>query len=211
MTLSPLFADVSSNNASFDAGTYRDAGHIVIAIKATEGVHYVNPEHRPWCMDAGARRVAIVHYHFARPDLGDGPESEARHLLEVALPLAGGRDYLALDLERALPAGFAHDPAWSRAFCAEVRARSRFRLILYANRSTLQSVAGDWLSYQPGRFWDADWSRDPDFAPAGGLCVIRQQSGVTSGVPPFALPGVGPCDVNVARGGFWRAVLQNSR
>ena len=211
MNPSPLFADLSSNNAGFDATAYRDAGHIVVAIKATEGIHYVNPEHRPWCMDAGARRVGIVHYHFARPDLDDGPEEEARHFLEVALPLAGGRDWLALDVERATPAGWTHDPAWSHAFDAEVARRSRFHTILYANRSTLQSVPGDWLDYKPGHFWDADWSRDPDFAPPGGVCVIRQQSGVTAGIPPFSLPGVGPCDVDVARGGFWRTVLSHSR
>lgn len=209
----PLFADLSDNNASFSAGAYRDAGHVVVAIKATEGVTYVDPEHRPWCLDAGARRVAVVHYHFARPDLGDTPEQEADHFLEVALPLAGGRDYLALDLERAAPAGWQHDPAWSKAFDQRVQSRSRFHVILYANRSTLAATpdAAAWLAGGKLRFWDADWTDAQDYAPPPGVVAIRQQSGVTAGKPPYSLPGCGPCDVDVARGAFWRAVNEKAR
>ena len=211
MTTSPQFADLSSNNQEFDTATYRRAGHVVVAIKATEGVQYVNPEHRPWSYAAGIWRVAVVHYHFARPDLGNTPASEAARFLEVALPLAGGRDYLALDLERATPAGYTHDPAWSKGFDAYVQTHSRYRIILYASRSTLQLVprASDWLAQDQPRFWDADYGRDADYAPEGGVCVIRQQSGVTAGPPPYSLPGVGPCDVDVARGAWWHDILGN--
>ena len=211
MVPNPLFADLSSNNAYFHAGQYRDAGHLVVAVKATEGVGYVNPEHRPWCYDAGAHRVGVIHYHFARPDQGNTPDSEARLFLEVALPLAGGRDFLALDLERATPQGWAHDPAWSHAFDRHVQQHSRFHTILYASRSTLELSAGPWLDYTPGRVWDADWSLEPDYAPPDMLTVIRQQSGVTAGRPPYQLPGCGPCDIDVARGGFWSNIIDRSR
>ena len=123
------------------------------------------------------------------------------------MPLAGGRDYLALDLERATPAGWGHDPAWSAGFDRYVQAHSRFHTILYANRSTLESNPGEWLVGDDRRIWDADWSKAPDFAPPGTWCAIRQQSGQTAGVPPFELPGCGPCDVDVARGAFWRYIL----
>lgn len=211
--LSPLFADISSNNSEFDAQAYRDAGHLVVAIKATQDTVYVNPDHRAWCYQAGAKHISIVHYHFATPDTGTTAEEEARHFLSVVLPLAGGRDFLALDLERAVRAGWAHDPAWSKAFDSYVQEMSRFHTILYGSRATLQinDDAGAWLAGDLLRFWDADWSTDRDFAPKGGVAAIRQQSGVTSGVPPFALPGVGPCDVDVARGAFWQQILLNSK
>jgi hypothetical protein len=209
--VSPLFADISSNNAYFHAREYREAGHLVVAVKATEGTAYVNPEHRPWCYQAGAERVAVIHYHFARPDLGTPADAEASHFLEVALPLAGGRDFLALDLERATPGGWQHDPAWSHEFDRYIQQHSRFHTILYASRSTLGLSGGPWLDYQPGRVWDADWSYDSDYAPPGMLTVIRQQSGLTAGRPPFELPGVGPCDVDVARGGFWSHIIDKSR
>lgn len=208
MSLSLLFADLSSNNREFEPVQYRRAGHVIVAIKATEGLSYVNPEHRPWCYGAHATRVAVIHYHFARPDLGNDPAREADFFLEVALPLAGGRDFLALDLERAVPAGWSHDPAWSLRFDERIRERSRFHTILYASRSTLQS-SDKWLGGPLRRVWDADYGLDADYAPAGYEVACRQQSGVTAGRPPYELDGVGPCDVNVARGAFWELVLHN--
>ena len=208
MSLSPLFADISSNNEPPDFTEYSRNGHILVAIKATEGVSYVNPDHRAWCYGAQVHRIAVIHYHFARPDLGNKASDEADRFLEVALPLAAGRDYLALDLERGTPDGWSHDPAWSHEFDTRVRAKSRFHTILYASRATLASGTG-WLMGPPARVWDADWSEDPDYAPNGMTVAIRQQSGVTSGVPPYGLPGIGACDVDGARGLFWHAAVRN--
>lgn len=211
--LSPLLADISSNNAGFDALTYKTSGHVAIAIKATEGTAYVNPDHRGWCLAAGLEHLSIIHYHFARPDLNTNPTAEAQYFLRVALPLAGGRDFLALDVERAVPAGWSHDPGWVKAFDAYVQANSRFRTILYASRGTLEvnPDANAWLTGDDKRTWDPDWSTAPDYVLQGASVALRQQSGVTSGVKPYSLTGVGPCDVNVARGAFLQQLLTNAR
>ncbi|MGH2876222.1 MAG: GH25 family lysozyme [Solirubrobacteraceae bacterium] len=210
MVPSRLFADLSSNNSEFHAGPYQAAGHVIVAIKATEGAGYVNPDHRPWCLAAGGHRMHVVHYHFARPDLGHLPETEARFFLEVALPLTGGRDYLVLDLERAVPAGWQHDPAWSRQFDHHVQLRSRFRTILYSPRATLQSNPGPWLVGDDQRVWDADWSAGPDFAPPGMTVAFRQFTDGELGPDPHELPGVGRCDVNEARGATWLEILAHT-
>ena len=202
---SPLFADISSNNPSFDAAQYRAAGHVAIAIKATEGTFYTNPNHRGWCLHAGWHHISVIHYHFARPDLGDGPEAEARHFLQVAHGLAGGRDYLALDLERATPQGWQHDPAWSYSFDNYIQAHSRFHTVLYANRSTLEQ-SDRWLHGDKRRVWEADWSAEHDYAPNGYGVFARQQSGDGVGPGPHSLPGVGFCDVNVLRRHAFAAV-----
>jgi lysozyme len=207
VAINPIFADLSSNNSEFHAGPYAAAGHIIVAVKATEGTRWVNPDHRPWCLAAGAKRMCVVHYHFARPDLADGPEAEAAHFLEVALPLCGGRDYLVCDVERAVPAGWAHDPAWSHAFDVHVQAHSRFRIILYASRSTLQTVPGEWLAGDDKRVWDADLGAGPDFAPAGYEVAFRQFTDGVLGPEPHSLPGVGVCDCNAARGRTWREIM----
>lgn len=205
MTFSRLFADLSSNNNAFAADVYKDTGHILVAIKSTEGVHYINPNHRGWSLRAGLNHIGVVHYHFARPDLGNPPDAEADHFLQTALRLAGGRDYLVLDLERATPAGWKHDPAWSAAFDRYVQDHSRFHTILYANKSTLtQSDA--WLVGDVRRVWDADWSSDPDFAPPGYAVAFRQFTDGVMGPEPHHLPGVGLCDVNRMSPMVFRAV-----
>lgn len=208
---SRLFADISNNNAGFNAETYRKSGHVLIAIKATEGIHFVDPDHRGWCLQAGGKHIAVVHYHFARPDLNLDAQAEARHFLSVALPLTGGRDYLVVDIERATPQGWSHDPAWTREFDLYVRKHSRFFPIVYASRSVLQQ-SDQWLTGNPKRVWDADWSTDHDFAPDGYNCVMRQFTDGVFGPEPHSLPGIeGICDVNRMSPWFFRAVAKKAR
>lgn len=210
MPFSRLFADISSNNSMWNARDYRNAGHILVAIKATEGTNYTNPYHRNWCLHAGLNWVSVVHYHFARPDQGNQPETEADHFCNAALPLAGWWDYLCVDVEEATRQGWTHDPAWVRAFDTQVRRRSRFRVIMYASRSTLQ-IADDWLSSDRRRVWDADWSNDADYAPPGYECVFRQFTDGVIGPQPHALPGVGDSDVNRMSSGMFAELTKRYR
>lgn len=205
--LSPLVADLSDNNPTPDFHAYRQAGHCCVAIKATEGTSYVNPTHREWCLEFGRLGVAIIHYHFARPDLGDSPVSEAEHFLQTALPLAGGRDFLFLDFERGLPAGFARDAAWAHEFAATVHAHSRFRCGLYGSRSWLEQ-SDEWLPDNGPRWtWDADWSTGRDYTPPGYTPALRQFTDGAFGPEPHSLPGIGIGDINIMRGRFLQAVL----
>lgn len=210
MRYSPLFADISSNNSDFNAAEYRAAGHIFVAIKATEGTGYVNPDHKGWCYAAGGHHIGIAHYHFARPDLNTDPHAEAAHFLANALPLTGGRDYLVLDQERATPRGWNADPTWSAEFDGYVQAHSRFHTILYASASTLQ-ISDHWLVGPNKRVWDAAWGSGPDYAPAGYSCVFRQFTDGVYGPEPHSLPGVGVGDVNIARGRMWAEIASHAR
>ena len=195
--LTNVFADVSSNNGPINLVTYRAAGHCLIAIKATEGTGYENPYYAKWV--AECKNMSIIHYHFA--DLTGTPEAEAAHFVTVANPLTGPHDYLAVDIERAALAGWQADPAWCAAFDKYVQAHTRFFTILYASASTLKQ-SDQWLDSPKKRVWDADWTgSDPDYAPPGYQCVIRQRSGGAE-----SLPGIGRCDVNEARGQFWTDV-----
>lgn len=207
MTNNRYFADLSSYQRTFNAVEYATAGHLLVAIKATESTNYVNPYHRGYSLRAGAEHVAVVHYHFGRPDLNpNDPEAEADWFLRNALLLAGPRDYLVLDLERAVPAGWAHDPAWSRKFDETVRSRSRFRTILYALRSTLeQGSPTSWLAGEPFRNWDPDWSTDPAWSPEGWTLAFRQFTDGVSGPGPHTFAGIGVCD-----GDYMSAQMFNS-
>lgn len=187
------FADISNNNPTFNAGRYAAAGHVLVAIKASEGLRFVDPYHRGRALRAGGRHVAVVHYHFARPDQGNAPDLEALWFLHCCAGLLGPRDYVALDLERAVPAGWQHDPAWSLKFDRTISAHSRFETILYASRSRLAG-GGQWLDGDDRRVWDADWSASPDYAPAGYQVAFRQYTDGQQGPPPRSFAGVGECD-----------------
>lgn len=190
-----LFADISSNNSEFNAAEYARAGHRAVAIKATEGTAFVNPDHGEWCLHAGLHHLAVIHYHLARPDLGDGPEAEADHFLSVALRLAGGRDYLVCDIERATPQGWSHDPAWTRTFDEYVQAHCRFHTVLYASESDLMT-SDEWLHGDKRRAWVAAWSSNPVSVPQGYGLFGRQFTDGFIGPEPHSLAGVGRCDVS---------------
>lgn len=203
----PYFADVSSAQPHVNMDEYAAAGHLAIAIKASEGVSYINPYHRGQALAAGGKHVAVIHYHFGRPDQGNAPDAEAAHFLDAAKQLAGPYDYLVLDLEEATRQGWKGDPLWSQEFDHRVRDGSRFRVILYASRSTLQ-ISDHWLVNEPAsarRVWDADWSTGPDYAPPGYQCVFRQFTNGFEGPGPHSFAGIGRCDGNRMN----RAILQH--
>ena len=195
MRYNHYFADVSAYQPNVNMHDYADAGHLLIAIKATEGLNYVNPYHRGMSYAAGARHVAVVHYHFARPDLGNSPQAEAEHFVRTVKHLGGPFDYLVLDLERGTPQGWSHDPAWSKAFDARLRELIWYRTILYASRSALQE-SHEWLYEPPFRVWDAAYGTEPDYAPPGYEVMFRQYTDGIVGPEPHTFAGIGRCDGN---------------
>lgn len=206
MYYSRYFADVSAYQPNVNMREYADAGHLLIAIKASEGLSYVNPYHRGQALAAGLEHVAVVHYHFARPDLGTQPDAEADHFLGVCGSLLGPYDYVVVDVERATPQGWQHDPAWSRAFDQRVRNFSRFKCIIYASRSVLQA-SDQWLAGAPLRVWDAAYSTEPDYAPQGYTVAFRQYTDGVVGPEPHSFAGVGQCDGNYANYDIIRHLL----
>lgn len=96
-----LFADIYSDD-HFNAHAYRSAGHRVIAIKATEGAGYVNPHHAAWVDAAHAAGLAVVHYHFCRPENGNAG-GQGAHFWNAVRPRYHRGDRLAFDLETGNP------------------------------------------------------------------------------------------------------------
>lgn len=207
--LTPVFADISSNNGSVDIHSYRQSGHCLIAVKASEGIGYVNPYHRGQVLQAAILHMSVIHYHFAHPDVNT-PEAEADHFIRATHGTLGPHDYVCLDQERATPQGWSQDPAWSHRFDKRLRELTWYKTILYASRSVLQLAPADqWLVAPPYRFWDADWSVGPDRAPAGGWVAIRQFTDGVYGPEPHTFTGIGRSDGNIARGSFWQQVLSH--
>ncbi|EFC85000.1 GH25 family lysozyme [Parafrankia sp. EUN1f] len=96
------FSDISVHNTFFNADVYKNAGHNLIIIKATEGATYVNERWEGWVKDARRAGLRVGHYHFA--SIRDSAD-QATHFLNVVNRNYRNDDILVLDLEKAsLPA-----------------------------------------------------------------------------------------------------------
>lgn len=195
MNTNRYFADISSNNHGINFDEYVKGGHIAIAIKASEGTGFVDPDHTAWTNQAHNRHLAVIHYHFGRPDLSSDPAAEAEHFHAVVHGHTSGRDMFALDLERATPRGWQHDPAWSRDFELRFRVLTGRQIALYASRSTLADFEG-FLGGSDKPIWDADWSDSPSYAPKGYRIAFRQYTDGQYGPGPHSYAGIGVCDGN---------------
>jgi lysozyme len=209
MTHSTFVADLSNNNSFYDPVSYRAAGHVLVALKASEGTGFADPDHRLWALHSGLHGIAVAHYHFGRPDLSTGKD-EADWFLHCTSGLLGPHDYVVYDGERARDGAFGLDPQHCRQFDDRIRELTRFEPILYASASQLGAGATDALGGPNRRDWCADYSSGPDTAAPGHRCVMRQFTDGVIGPDPHVLPGVGQCDVNIMRGAFARTVLANA-
>ena len=144
------FADLSSNNGAIPRSEFEGYArtHDAVAIKATEGIGYVNPyfaEQVKWCKELG---LLVVPYHFAdaatNPAL-TGAVQEGTHFVETcrAAGLRMGRrrrlwfrrDHLpgCLDYEQAHPEG--HDQLWEHYFTRAYRNHTRHGVTKWGGRS----------------------------------------------------------------------------
>lgn len=205
---SRLFADVSSNNARFDAAAYRSAGHRLIAIKATEGVSYNNPEYGPWVAAAHQHKLVVAHYHFARP--GNDAITEARHFWGVVKSRFRKGDYLVLDLEVKHPGGDARTASWAGAFVAALRSLSGHTPILYTYASFLNEVGPSVVRRTP-RVWIAQYAPAAQWPNWVSRRWAWQRTDGVNGPPPHGLPGVGKCDVSILNRRSFLRVLRYAR
>lgn len=203
------FADLSNNNESFNAAEYAHAGHVIVALKASEGARFVDPKHRGWALAAGMHHIAVIHYHFGRPDQGSGGAEEAAFFLEATHGLLGPHDFVVYDGERAANGAFGLDPAHCAQFDEHIQQHTRFHTILYASASELVANGEHALVGDNRRDWCAEYSNLPDAHAPGHVCVMRQFTDSVVGPFPHSLPGVGACDVDIMRGAFAAQVFAN--
>lgn len=180
--------DVSKWQAQPDWQAVKDSGVAYAIAKATEGWGYIDPEfRRNW---SEIRRVGIPvrgAYHFARPDLGSSPQTEADWFLEVVQPEPG--DLLALDAESV-----GGSASWCLAFLDRIWDRlSGYRALFYSYVVWINSrglAAEPRLAGYP--LWLA-WpdSNGPLYTPAPWSAVSIQQYGYVR------VPGIsGDVDAN---------------
>lgn len=188
-----LFADLSANNGGvFDARAYRSAGHIAIALKATQGTKFVDPRWSERTTAAHTHRVAVCHYHFCQLD---NPVSEARHFWDTVRPRFNHHvDRLAIDLEIGEEKDWPH---YLTELDTELIRLSGQHAIGYTFASALNRN----LRVSSGLWWAAAWGPDRPATPGAKLWGWQYAS------PPYD-PSHGPasavgiaerCDMSVMR------------
>lgn len=190
-----LFTDLSSNDGGgFNAGAYASAGHLLVMLKATEDLGFLNPDYQQWVRDAHAHRLGVAHYHFCRPENGD-PIGEARWFWHNVQPgFRAGVDRLVLDLEVGDPNTWQ---AYIEQFDAELERISTLMAILYTFGSAIGRVrvrsnkyhVASWGTQQPsgahralangGTLWAWQYT-DGQVDPSGGP---TRAAGANGGMP----------------------------
>lgn len=185
------FADLSNNNAHFDAQAYRKAGHLLVALKASEGVGFMDPLYRKRRHEAHAARLAVVHYHFARPDRHPGRaggKDEAHAFLAAIKGGVGKRDALCIDVERGSNAQASQ--GYLDEFANQLkRIYPHKPLILYRSRANHTNL-------KDSRNWVAAYDGHRMALLAGVGTWAHQFTDGTIGAEPHSCAGVGRCDIS---------------
>ena len=190
-----LFADLSANNSSFTAKSYAAAGHLAVSIKATEDHTYVSPPYARWVNDAHAHKLAVFHYHFARPEHG-GPDAQAEHFWHTVKPhFRRPGDYVVVDVETGSPAA---GKAFTTEYDKHLKKISGTHPVLYTFLSYFNE--GN-LTISSKRIWIAAWgSERPGSAHWDGLeggqdVWAWQYTDGVNGPEPHSFAGIsGSCD-----------------
>lgn len=172
-----LMADVSSIQGPIDVAALHRAGYRAIAVKATEGASYVNPNYAATVDAAHQLGMTAVHYHFGVASANG--IAQAKHFLNVVTPhVQTRRDWLAVD-DEGQPASYKQWPQpdgarlFAAAFCQVMwdeaprvgLLKRRVRRLIYGppyflRDSGVRPTHGE-------RLWVADYSGHPSLIPPG--------------------------------------------
>lgn len=147
------FVDLSSNNGphALNAPAYAKTGHVLVAVKATQGTDYVNPDWASTVHEAHLAHLPVLHYHFA----SQGPlgPSQAKFFLDRIASRFHRYDGIALDLERG--GGIMQPALFKTNFDEFCIAKGHKNLVVYTEQSYHEEHG---LAPKNGRLWIADYS-----------------------------------------------------
>lgn len=156
--------DVSHHNGAINWQLVSGTGVQFAFIKATEGTNFTDV-----ALDAnakGAKSVGIKvgFYHYAHPENGNTPETEADYFVQQTKGYTCDLAY-ALDVEgNASGIGKEQLTAWCRAFLERVKALTGKPVVLYTGASFAKTYLGPALSAYP--LWVAHYGVDTPMANA---------------------------------------------
>lgn len=128
-------------------------------MKVTEGVGFTDPKFKRNQSEARRVELPLGYYHFARPDLNNTPEGEARFFLDTVGELKEG-EIIALDYEvenRVQP-----HVDWCKKWLDYVLQKTGVKPLIYMSESVVPAF--DWASVVNGGYglWIAKYLYNPN-------------------------------------------------
>lgn len=189
-----LMADISSNNGPVSIPSYSRAGHVVIAIKATQGTDYTNPFHFDQANLAHDFGLTVVHYHYLNAT--GNREEEIAHFREVYRKAWRNGDYCAFDIE----IGDITSKEVS-ALLTDFSRKTTHQPILYTYWSFFQEKLKK-SAFPGNRLWMANYSNIRPRAPKPYYTVAEQYTDGQKGPEPHYYAGIGKCDGSIITKGM---------
>jgi Glycosyl hydrolases family 25 len=186
-----LMADVSSNNGEVDIASYSRAGHVAIAIKATQGTSYINPFHQEQSIVAHEFGLTVIHYHYCGPESGNEQE-EINHFRNIYNKAWANGDWTCFDIE--VP---AFQGSNANNILLKYHEQSKREPVLYADRSDLENKFRH-VIIPGGRKWEAEWNANPI------TTWMKQYTNGIEGPEPHFYSGIGKCDGSIINSGTAR-------
>lgn len=163
--------------------------------KVSEGAGVTDPNYAGYVSSAKSNGIRIIHYHYARPDLGNTAQQEAQYFINVVGSI-GPDDQLMLDYEGDLnnnPTGFTSQ--WAYDWLSIVSAHHGRQACIYSFLSFIQGQLQD-SRLVPFPLIFADPTDNPDnrpSCPAPWTKYIAVQYSWSATVP--GIPGTVDADV----------------
>lgn len=196
MQQSRYFSDVSNNNSRCDVQEYAHWGRVLLAHKVTEGATFVDGTYAARVRWAHARGLTVLHYHFARPDEGNDPTTEAAHFARHMRGHLAPGDYVCLDIERLAKGRRESLQVWAERFCVHLHGLVGHWPIIYSGESLLTTELRG-LKIPGERYWVAKYGQGPANAGVGRRVWAWQFTDGAVGPLPHDGPGIGACDNSI--------------
>ena len=192
------FADIYAGDSNYDPVAYAKAGYQRIALKATEGKTFTDPEFTArWNASAHLIRWA---YHFARPHSNSAVDEAANFAksLNGVHFLPGDRVVLDWEDERYSGDG-SH---WVQQFVDVLHKSYGHEVrVLYSGGPYIEATLPKWPRSKSGplKYWHAAYVSLPErYVPArvNALLTAVQYTDGSAGNQPRAATGIGNCDMS---------------
>lgn len=193
--------DVSRHQGEIDWPKVSRANVKYAFIKATEGGSYLDPMFRRNAMGADAVGVPMGFYHYARPELGNSAEKEAKHFIETVKQYKPKMPHV-LDVEgEANKLGKAALTQWSKEWMDYVSENTGHPVMLYTGGYFAKTYLDKPLNIYP--IWIAHYgTNDPMNNTTWTEWAVFQytSSGKVDGIK-------GNVDLNVMEKGFYDKMM----